>query len=163
MGIMERMKNIALACALLISGCPSSVTRDDDAGGDPDAGAITDDAGMNALDGGDAGDVVVRGAVPFRTGQIVRVRIRDNSIPSVGPWQTRVLGDGEFELRFDDAMPRDVFGVFADGWFDDGDEACEDGEDPFRLFASNDFTSAVIVVNHMNADAATCADVATDP
>lgn len=150
-----------LLLALLTSGCPMSVRPGD--AGDGDAGR---DSGMIAdMDAGPApADIIIRGSgLAGMEGAQARVRIVNTANFTASEWQTDQVVGGAFELTFPAAMPRDVFGVFADGFFDMGDATCADTEMPFRLFVNNDFSDGPMIADHADAGMSTCTEVTTDP
>src|SRR5690349_21651253 len=128
--MLNAMKHTVLVFAIFLSGCPQSVTRGD-------AGDELGDAGT--IDETDAGpvdaDIIVRGsAISEQEGQTARVRIVNTAIFTASDFRSARVVAGSFEITFPRAMPRENFGVFADGWFDNGDSTCQDSEAPFRLF-----------------------------
>lgn len=161
------MRFLSFVLLLLLPGCPES--RALDAGADAatnDAPLVADapivDAPMDVPPGFDAGDgvdIVVVGAVPELAGRSVWMRIRDNAFGGLTPWQdVTVPGSGAFEVRFVDAMPGDVFGVFLEVFVDDGDGVCT--TDPaYQVFVSNDFAGGPVRVDFTASPdtATTCA------
>ncbi len=70
---------------------------------------------------------------------------------------------GRVEVRLVGAMPPDVFGVFVQYFFDEGDGVCE-GDPAFEAFVSNPFGPEALLTLDANPETATtCANATRSP
>jgi|APLow6443716910_1056828.scaffolds.fasta_scaffold234131_1 hypothetical protein len=152
-----------LGCALF--GCAGS--HEGDAGRADGAPTDAPDGGGDTsvrIDAGARADIVASGVLPAQAGRILHVRAWDNVLPTAGPWQEiPVDAVGRVEVRLVGAMPPDVFGVFVQYFFDEGDGVCE-GDPAFEAFVSNPFGPEALLTLDANPETATtCANATRSP